>query len=893
MNARLSNSIETKLNHLAALQSSADTACARIAPTWPLDQFIAVNPYWGWVDRPFAEVAAELERLSGAAMWTPRDQQLASWKAGHLRSEHLQAALAANPAAAGGMSVDELTRALHQAAGPSDRHRLHLITELVDAQRDLTHAVAWRDFVTHQISQHCAGHFDFHQAVWSAPKSGGLYASWLQHMKGDHSALLLMGGGDWHALVAALPEQPADLMAWAVNKLQVPPSAMTDYFTALLLSINGWASWCAYERWQVGLAGAEATTPCESTGAVFDRDALSNLLAVRLAWECLLLRDVPAHSYVAWRTSLENPAADGSPTLTDVRADTSADTSADTRANIKADTKTDAQVDALLQSAAEIAYQAPLCQGLLQAKRPAPAAAVAGTATATSAGASATSPKFQAVFCIDVRSEVFRRALEGTGQHMQTRGFAGFFGLPISYRPIGTALVRPQLPGLLSAAHEVTEVIEDASLGQVLARQRRTGLQLRARWQEFRTGASSGFSFVESCGLFYGGKLLSASLPSQAEQVPVEQTGLSGPLGRSLRPQWSSPQTRTAAELTAQCDLAATVLGAMGWDSAMAASHLVLLAGHGSQTTNNPHAAGLDCGACGGQTGEVNARVLVALLNDTQVREGLRNKGMDVAARTQFVAGLHNTTTDEMVLYDLELLPESHRTDVAELKRDLARAGDAARAERAPALGLAVEEKASISKPAQLLRTLKARANHWAEVRPEWALANNAAFIVAPRWRSQHLNLAGRSFLHDYDWQADTELKLLELIMTAPMVVTNWINLQYHASSVDPQRYGSGNKVLHNVVGGRLGVFEGNGGDLRIGLPWQSVHDGDRLMHTPLRLSVFIEAPQANLQAMINKHAVVRQLVENQWLHLFQIDPTQPQISQFTRGEWTACGSLA
>ena len=432
----------------------------------------------------------------------------------------------------------------------------------------------------------------------------------------------------------------------------------------------------------------------------------------------------------------------------------------------------------------------------------------------------------------------------------------------------------------------------------MLARQRRTGLQLRARWREFRTGASSGFSFVESCGLFYGGKLLSSSLPSQAEQVAVEQIGLSG---RVLRPQWSAPQSRTPAELSAQCDVAASVLGAMGWDAAMAASHLVLLAGHGSQTTNNPHAAGLDCGACGGQTGEVNARVLAALLNDSQVREGLRSKGrnigkgIDVDARTQFVAGLHNTTTDEMVLYDLELLPASHLADVAELTRYLARAGESARAERAPALGLALQAETSLEKsdPAQLLRTLKARANHWAEVRPEWALANNAAFIVAPRWRSQHLNLCGRSFLHDYDWQADTELKLLELIMTAPMVVTNWINMQYHASSVDPQRYGSGNKVLHNVVGGRLGVFEGNGGDLRIGLPWQSVHDGDRLVHTPLRLSVFIEAPQANIQAIITKHAVVRQLVENQWLHLFQIDPTQPQISQFTRGGWKMAETLS
>jgi hypothetical protein len=78
------------------------------------------------------------------------------------------------------------------------------------------------------------------------------------------------------------------------------------------------------------------------------------------------------------------------------------------------------------------------------------------------------------------------------------------------------------------------------------------------------------------------------------------------------------------------------------------------------------------------------------------------------------------------------------------------------------------------------------------------------------------------------------------------MVVTNWINMQYHASTVDNRRYGSGNKVLHNVVGGRIGVFEGNGGDLRIGLSMQSLHDGHTLRHPPLRLSVFIEAPRGH-----------------------------------------------
>jgi uncharacterized protein len=152
--------------------------------------------------------------------------------------------------------------------------------------------------------------------------------------------------------------------------------------------------------------------------------------------------------------------------------------------------------------------------------------------------------------------------------------------------------------------------------------------------------------------------------------------------------------------------------------------------------------------------------------------------------------------------------------------------------------------------------------------------------------RTKHIDLAGRSFLHDYDWQQDPSLSVLELIMTAPMIVTNWINLQYYASTVDNQRYGSGNKVLHNVVGGRLGVFEGNGGDLRIGLPWQSLHDGDVLRHTPLRLSVFIEAPEAGVNTIISKHEMVRQLLDHEWLHLFRIDAESNGITRYCNGRW-------
>jgi uncharacterized protein YbcC (UPF0753/DUF2309 family) len=107
------------------------------------------------------------------------------------------------------------------------------------------------------------------------------------------------------------------------------------------------------------------------------------------------------------------------------------------------------------------------------------------------------------------------------------------------------------------------------------------------------------------------------------------------------------------------------------------------------------------------------------------------------------------------------------------------------------------------------------------------------------------------------------------------MLVTHWINWQYHASTCDPARLGSGNKLLHNVVGGKLGVFEGNGGDLRIGLSRQSLHDGERWMHEPLRLTVVIEAPRQAIERVVRGHEVVRRLVDNGWLHLWCLEGAQ------------------
>ncbi len=446
--------------------------------------------------------------------------------------------------------------------------------------------------------------------------------------------------------------------------------------------------------------------------------------------------------------------------------------------------------------------------------------------------------------------------------------------MPLEYVPLGAAHGSAQCPVLLWPSFQVKEQIGGDAAATAQAAVARHGERLGRRiWKAFQMSATSCFSFVESLGLAYLPKLVTDSLGLTRPVLPADGDGVPAGMRASLGPAVNSGPA--ALPLAQRIDLAAGMLTNLGLTAGFA--RIVAICGHGSDMVNNPYRAGYDCGACGGHSGEPNARVAAALLNAPDVRAGLAERGIAIPADTVFLPAVHVTTTDEIRFPDLAALPADHADELAAVKRWVSLAGEATRRERADRLGATVVapscegEAAAAAAEAATQAAVLRRSRDWSEVRPEWGLAGNAAFIVAPRSRTAGLDLGGRTFLHDYDHARDPEGKVLELIMTAPMVVTSWINLQYYASAVDNRAFGSGNKLIHNVTG-QFGVLLGNGGDLMTGLPWQAVSDGERLVHEPLRLTVIIEAPREAISRVIENHQSVADLVENGWVTLIACD---------------------
>lgn len=920
-----------------SIRSRVRNAADAIAPVWPLKTFIACNPLQGFEGLPFGEAVKEGEVLFGGRGYRPAGEYRRRYAKGEIATTALRAAivrrLAGTPETlafgCGTLAAKDILFA-HVAHGPAPAHAPAPTGPLAGAAGKATAALdrvlprpaeadagdprQWRSEqetvagwidrlrgtrigaeINRQAIKWCAAFLDEGQAAVAMPgRDAGLFAAWRRLAAYDGS---VAGLGE---TVAALPASADACIVLILDGLGIVEADTEGYLRLHLAALPGWAG---FIKWRSDNPGYDwqQRHPAD----------LVDYLAIRLCLEQALVADFaggtlgckPTLTAIGAKLAagpavakpLSPPVAPAAARLHRLALHlrlapaTLAQATPDEVAALLAliDAWPEESHAPVWLEAAEESYRHDLAAAL------APAAMKIARTTADEPKAAA-----QLVFCIDVRSEPFRRALESVGPY-ETYGFAGFFGIPIRFVPFAGETSADLCPVLLQPRHDLTETPEPAALA--CARRHLAGVAAERSYKSLiaslKGNIAAPFAFVESVGALSGvafagrtmaplgyGRSVAAFKERLQPKVPLSPILDLTPKGSGCghdhdhdhdHDHGNETEDLWGLTIAEQAFYAAAGAKIMGLSAPFA--EFIVLCAHGSTSTNNPYAAALDCGACGGNHGGPNARVMAAIFNRPEVRALLAEQGVDIPASTLFLAAEHNTTTDEVTIFNADRVPESHRPGLARLQRDLLdarRINAANRRKRLPEAGKGGGSDLHVAE----------RSLDWAQVRPEWGLARNAAFVVGPRALTAQTDLEGRCFLHSYDWRMDEDAKSLEIILTAPMVVAQWINCQYYFSTVDNEHYGSGNKTTLNVTG-KIGVMQGNASDLMAGLPWQSVMAAeDEPYHEPLRLMTVVMAPVARLATLIARNSILQRLFDNEWVALLVIDPETGRFLRYRRG---------
>ncbi len=500
-------------------------------------------------------------------------------------------------------------------------------------------------------------------------------------------------------------------------------------------------------------------------------------------------------------------------------------------------------------------------------------------------------PSLQVVCCIDAREESLRRHLEELDPSVETFGIAGFFGVAMYYRGAGDADFSALCPIIMKPRHWVTEdaVYSLEQVDRTRAKARRFLGTAQRRFQSQSRGSIGGAIMSTLVGPLATIPMLSrillprttAMMNQTARQFIAPPTITRLNLERSADFDPAKPVSNndgtvndagvgfTLEEMT---ELAERALRDIGLTANFAP--LILLLGHGSSCINNPHESAYHCGACAGNAGGPNARALAMMLNDVRVRRNLSNSGIAIPDETHFIGGQHNTATEEMMFFDLELLPTRKVKQVraaSQLLAEAARRNAHERCRRFESANLTITNK-------DALLHVQNRSEDLAQTRPEYGNGSNAICFVGRRQRIRGLYLDRRSFLMSYDASQDCDKSLiLARILAAVVPVCEGINLLYSFSAIDPSGWGSGTKLPHNITS-LVGVMDGAASDLRPGLPWQGVD-----IHEPVRLLFIIEATPESLLKLMKENPTLNNIFRNHWAHLAVLDPRSNQIHRFSK----------
>jgi uncharacterized protein YbcC (UPF0753/DUF2309 family) len=725
-----------------------------------------------------------------------------------------------------GMQFEEAFAVSRALLGSEDSlsaspHQLLTLSELLDRDDDCTDLTAK---INAKVVRYVGAYCDKTQAQWSMERSGGLFKSWRLLVQHDWSL-----SRKWkNILFEELSESCMVALGQLIERLGVSEAAAPSYLRRHLFQLPGWAS---HLKWR------------QNQG---EDSILTEYLVMRLFYELAIAQPV-----VAKRFGFNNAFWMRLKTVV-----------GGNQGEEVAQLVSKAGQRSFVHQEQELAYRYQL---------------LASLGHHFSSDATTQKTDVQICFCLDVREERFRRQLEiAGGNRYKTYGAAGFFGVPMKLTESGSKMARSLAPIISTPVKSVQEV--NCSKLQT-SRQALLAFSIMLQ-KKLKANLAAAFGFVDIVGPIYAFALLFRTFFPGLIQNVVRNTR------NTILDMFQSADTKEKAHshthlnissfsLAEKVTLAHGFLASIGLTDNF--SDIVVFCGHESSSSNNPYAAALDCGACGGNTGRFNARVLADILNDKAVRDGLIEKNVIVPVSTIFVGAVHNTGTDQVELFK-GALSESHKYAMSFFEADLEAAGEKVRAEREAVLPRALFDR--FNDPAR-------RSCDPAQVIPELGLLGNRAMVIGSRSLTRNLNLEGQVFLHSYEWESDSDGVVLHGIVSGALVVASGINMQYYTSAIDNKAFGSGNKVTLNPFGG-IGVIQGLRGDLKIGLTEQSVQVQDGLpKEVPLRLLVVIRASLNVIDRAVIGDASVVNLVNNGWLNLIAFEPSENAFYQCNQvGSW-------
>lgn len=494
---------------------------------------------------------------------------------------------------------------------------------------------------------------------------------------------------------------------------------------------------------------------------------------------------------------------------------------------------------------------------------------------------------FQAVFCFDEREESFRRQLEEICPTVETFGFAGFFGVAMQY--LGLDDIKPRALCPIVITPEV--LVEEVAIGTKIHRYNKAKKRIGKIISSIRNSRESllrGSFWSFLAGIFKVIPLMGHSLfPLHTERAldRLRKLGIRRPQTR-LTVACNDENARRYGfrlgfTLQEMSDILFNVLTTIDLKNNFC--DLVLLVGHHSSSLNNPHESAYNCGATGGGNGGTNARALAVIANDPAVRQKLKLRGIEIPDNTWFIAASHDTCSDFIEYYDLDLLPENLQKDFRFIRATMAKTCNHNARERCRRF----ESVPKNVSPLKAQKYVESRAMDLAQPRPEYGHGTNAVCIVGRREKTRGLFLDRRAFLISYNSQKDPNGEILANLLQAVTPVGAGINLEYYFSTVDSFNYGCGTKLPHNITG-LIGVMDGYASDLRSGLPWQTVE-----IHEPLRMLTIIEATPETLLKIAKEKPAIGRLVENNWIQLIAWNPYDGSFSRFHRGKFETDSNLA